>query len=79
LIALAAQFNRTTDGTMAVRSEYLEVVITKRWRSNPRPLPPASGKATSCPVAAACEGHGVCLKSRRYLLVRGGRSRPVLR
>jgi len=29
LIALAAEFNRATDGTMAVRSEYLEVVITK--------------------------------------------------
>ena len=30
LIALAAQFNRATDGTMAVPSEYLEVVITRR-------------------------------------------------
>jgi ubiquinone/menaquinone biosynthesis C-methylase UbiE len=30
LIALAAQFNRATDGAMAVPSEYLEVVITKR-------------------------------------------------
>ena len=30
LIALAAQFNRATDGAMAVPSEYLEVVVTKR-------------------------------------------------
>ena len=30
LLALARQFNRATDGTVAVRSEYLEVVITKR-------------------------------------------------
>jgi ubiquinone/menaquinone biosynthesis C-methylase UbiE len=30
LLALAKQFNRATDGSMAVRSEYLEVVITKR-------------------------------------------------
>jgi ubiquinone/menaquinone biosynthesis C-methylase UbiE len=30
LIALIAQFNRATDGTVAVRSEYLEVIITKR-------------------------------------------------
>jgi ubiquinone/menaquinone biosynthesis C-methylase UbiE len=30
LIALVAQFNRATDGTVAVRSEYLEVIITKR-------------------------------------------------
>jgi ubiquinone/menaquinone biosynthesis C-methylase UbiE/DNA-binding winged helix-turn-helix (wHTH) protein len=29
LIALVAQFNRATDGTVAVRSEYLEVIITK--------------------------------------------------
>ena len=30
LLALARQFNRATDGSMAVRSEYLEIVITKR-------------------------------------------------
>jgi ubiquinone/menaquinone biosynthesis C-methylase UbiE len=30
MLALARQFNRATDGSMAVRSEYLEVVITKR-------------------------------------------------
>lgn len=30
LIALVGQFNRATDGSVAVRSEYLEVVITKR-------------------------------------------------
>ena len=30
LLALAGEFNRAGDGTMAVRSEYLEVVITKR-------------------------------------------------
>jgi SAM-dependent methyltransferase len=30
LLALADEFNRAGDGTMAVRSEYLEVVITKR-------------------------------------------------
>jgi len=30
LLALVRQFNRANDGTMAVRSEYLEVVITKR-------------------------------------------------
>jgi ubiquinone/menaquinone biosynthesis C-methylase UbiE len=30
LIALVAQFNRATDGTVAVRSEYLEIVVTKR-------------------------------------------------
>ena len=30
LLALVHQFNRANDGTMAVRSEYLEVVITKR-------------------------------------------------
>ena len=30
MLALAKQFNRATDGSMAVRSEYLEVVITKR-------------------------------------------------
>ena len=30
LIALVAQFNPATDGTVAVRSEYLEVIITKR-------------------------------------------------
>ena len=30
LLALAAQFNRADDGSMAVRSEYLEVVVTKR-------------------------------------------------
>jgi len=30
LLALVRQFNRATDGTVAVRSEYLEVVITKR-------------------------------------------------
>jgi ubiquinone/menaquinone biosynthesis C-methylase UbiE len=29
-IELVGEFNRATDGTMAVRSEYLEVVITKR-------------------------------------------------
>ena len=30
LLLLVGQFNRATDGTVAVRSEYLEVVITKR-------------------------------------------------
>jgi ubiquinone/menaquinone biosynthesis C-methylase UbiE len=30
LLALATQFNRAIDGTMAVRSEYLEVVVTRR-------------------------------------------------
>ena len=30
LLVLVGQFNRANDGTMAVRSEYLEVVITKR-------------------------------------------------
>ena len=30
LLLLVGQFNRATDGTMMVRSEYLEVVITKR-------------------------------------------------
>ena len=30
LLLLVGQFNRATDGTMAVRSEYLEVVINKR-------------------------------------------------
>ena len=30
LLALVHQFNRANDGTMAVRSEYLEVVITRR-------------------------------------------------
>jgi ubiquinone/menaquinone biosynthesis C-methylase UbiE len=30
LLALAGQFNRATDGSMAVRSEYLETVITRR-------------------------------------------------
>jgi ubiquinone/menaquinone biosynthesis C-methylase UbiE len=30
LLLLIGQFNRATDGTMMVRSEYLEVVITKR-------------------------------------------------
>ena len=30
LTALAGQFNRATDGTMAVPSEYLEVVVSKR-------------------------------------------------
>jgi hypothetical protein len=30
LLMLVGQFNRATDGTVAVRSEYLEVVITKR-------------------------------------------------
>ncbi len=30
LLALAGEFNRAGDGTMAVPSEYLEVVITKR-------------------------------------------------
>ena len=30
LLLLVGQFNRATDGTMAVRSEYLEIVITKR-------------------------------------------------
>ena len=30
LLALIGEFNRARDGTMAVRSEYLEVVITKR-------------------------------------------------
>jgi SAM-dependent methyltransferase len=30
LLALAAQFNRATDGTMVVPGEYLEVVITRR-------------------------------------------------
>ena len=30
LLALIGEFNHASDGTMAVRSEYLEVVITKR-------------------------------------------------
>ena len=30
MLALAKQFNRATDGSMAVRSEYLEIVVTKR-------------------------------------------------
>jgi ubiquinone/menaquinone biosynthesis C-methylase UbiE len=30
IIALVAQFNHATDGTVAVRSEYLEVVVIKR-------------------------------------------------
>ena len=30
LLALVRQFNRATDGTMVVRSEYLEVVVTRR-------------------------------------------------
>jgi ubiquinone/menaquinone biosynthesis C-methylase UbiE len=30
LLLLVGQFNRATDGTMAVRSEYLEIVITRR-------------------------------------------------
>ena len=30
LLGLVGEFNRAGDGTMAVRSEYLEVVITKR-------------------------------------------------
>jgi hypothetical protein len=30
LLALAGEFNRAGGDTMAVRSEYLEVVITKR-------------------------------------------------
>ena len=30
LLALAGEFNRATDGSMTVRSEYLEIVITKR-------------------------------------------------
>jgi ubiquinone/menaquinone biosynthesis C-methylase UbiE len=30
LLALAAEFNRATDGSMTVRSEYLEIVVTKR-------------------------------------------------
>jgi hypothetical protein len=30
LISLCGEFNRADDGTMAVHSEYLEVVITKR-------------------------------------------------
>ena len=30
LLLLVGQFNRATDGTMVVRSEYLEVVITRR-------------------------------------------------
>ena len=30
LLALIGEFNRADDGTMVVRSEYLEVVITKR-------------------------------------------------
>jgi ubiquinone/menaquinone biosynthesis C-methylase UbiE len=30
LLALLGQFNRATDGTLVVRSEYLEVVVTKR-------------------------------------------------
>ena len=29
LMALVAEFNRATDGTMAVHSEYLEVVVTR--------------------------------------------------
>ena len=30
MLALAAEFNRASDGSLAVRSEYLETVITKR-------------------------------------------------
>jgi hypothetical protein len=30
IMALVAQFNHANDGTVAVRSEYLEVVIIKR-------------------------------------------------
>ena len=30
LLALIGEFNRASDGTMVVRSEYLEVVVTKR-------------------------------------------------
>ena len=30
LMLLVGQFNRATDGTMVVRSEYLEIVISKR-------------------------------------------------
>jgi hypothetical protein len=30
MIALVGQFNRASDGSMAVPSEYLEVVVTKR-------------------------------------------------
>ena len=30
LLDLIAEFNRADDGTMVVRSEYLEVVVTKR-------------------------------------------------
>jgi ubiquinone/menaquinone biosynthesis C-methylase UbiE len=30
LLALADEFNRATDGAMAVRSEYLEIVVTKQ-------------------------------------------------
>jgi hypothetical protein len=30
LLALAREFSRAGDGTMAVPSEYLEIVITKR-------------------------------------------------
>jgi hypothetical protein len=30
LLGLVGQFNRASDGTMAVHSEYLEVVIKKR-------------------------------------------------
>ena len=30
LIALIGEFNRADDGTMAVHSEYLEVIISKR-------------------------------------------------
>jgi hypothetical protein len=30
LLALIGEFNRAKDGTMVVRSEYLETVITKR-------------------------------------------------
>jgi hypothetical protein len=29
-LALVGEFNRATDGSMAVRSEYLEVVVTRR-------------------------------------------------
>ena len=30
LMALVGEFNRASDGTMAVRSEYLEVVVVRR-------------------------------------------------
>ena len=30
LLALAGEFNRATDGCMTVRSEYLEIVVTKQ-------------------------------------------------